>query len=154
MPVDVIRSIDPGKFILSVGAPGGSASSPIGGYAKDSMIEISRDANAFEKEVGGDGEVTRIRNRNTAGKIKIVLNVGSASNIFLSNLANIDEQSGGGVVPISFFDMSGLLPNNSMAAATYAWIMKKPDRKFMGSSGGTVEWTFDCASLEYFLGGN
>jgi hypothetical protein len=151
---DVIHSVDPGKFILSIGAPGGVANSPITGYGPDTMIEISRDAQAFEKEVGGDGEVTRIRNRNTAGKIKIILNVGSTSNVLLTNLANLDEVSGGGVIPISFFDMSGLLPNNTMAAATYAWIMKKPDRKFQGKAGGTVEWTFDCGSLEFFLGAN
>lgn len=140
---------DPGKVILSVG----TLPSPISGYQEGTFIEVSRDANAFEKAVGADGEVTRIRNRNRAGSIKITLQQGSNANALLSALADTDELTGLGVIPLTLMDMSGAAPK-SVAATPYAWIRKKPNMTFSGNKEEAREWIFDCGTLEHFIGGN
>jgi hypothetical protein len=143
------HQIDPGKFVISLG----TVPSPISGYAKGSFIEVDRDANAFEKFVGSDGEVTRVRNRNRAGGIKITLQQGSQANALLSALAAADELNGTGVVPITFMDMSGQTPQTT-AAATFAWVRKLPKGSFNGESEEHREWFLDLSSMEFFIGGN
>ena len=144
-----IHQIDPGKYILAVGA----TPSPISGYAKGTMIEVSRDVNAWEKVVGGDGEVSRVHSRNRAGSIKITLLQGSASNAVLSALAALDEATGQGVVPIAFMDMSSQAPFTE-ASAPNGWIRKMADAKFGGEADEPREWIFDLDDVEYFLSGN
>jgi hypothetical protein len=148
--MEAFHQYDPGKIILSLGA----SPSPISGYAKGTFIEVERDANAFEKSVGSDGEVTRIRNRNRAGSIHIKLQQGSASNAYLTSLALEDELTGKGVVPLLVTDMSGALPNNSSAGATKAWIRKQPKLTFGGEAEEVRDWIIDCASMAQFTGGN
>jgi hypothetical protein len=143
------HQFDPGQCILSIG----QTPTPISGYAKGTFIDIERDANAFEKFVGSDGEVTRIRNRNRSGMVKITLQQGSQTNALLSALAQLDEASGTGAVPLTFMDMSGQTPQ-SLAASTLAWVRKMPALTFAGDSEETREWILDCASMEIFVGGN
>lgn len=140
---------DPGKLIVSLGL----LPSPISGYQKGTFIKIARDAQAFMKFVGSDGETTRVRNRNRSGSMEITLQQGSASNATLSALAEVDELTGQGVVPMTFMDMSGTSPQ-SVAASTYAWIRKKPDMTFGGESEEGRVWIFDLASMDFFIGGN
>ena len=104
--------------------------------------------------MGADGEVTRVRNRNRAGSCKVTLQQGSSGNAMLSALALLDETSGLGVVPANFHDMSGLLPVNTTASSTYAWVRKLPDWKGSGDSESNLEWVLDFASMAYFIGGN
>ncbi len=140
---------DPGKVILSIGL----APSPITGYQKGTFIKVSRDAQAFMKFVGSDGEVTRVRNRNRAGSLEITLQQGSQSNAILSAIALADETTGAGVFPIALMDMSGVAPQ-STAAATQGWIRKVPDSTFGGETEEGRVWIIDLASMEHFLGGN
>ena len=81
------HQIDPGKFILSLG----TLPTPLSGFAKGTFLEFSRDANAYEKFVGADGEVTRVRNRNRAGSCKVTLQQGSSGNAMLSALALLSQ---------------------------------------------------------------
>jgi hypothetical protein len=148
--MSLFHQLDPAKFIVSVG----TLPSPISGYAKGTFIEITRDEDTFKKFVGGDGEVTRVRNRNIAGMMKITLQQGSNSNAILSALATLDEQTGAGVVPITFMDMSGVAGAQSTAASAYGWIRKKPDMKFSGESEENREWIFDLARMDFLVGGN
>ncbi len=140
---------DPGKVILSIGL----SPSPITGYQKGTFIKVARDAQAFMKFVGSDGEVTRVRNRNRAGSLEITLQQGSQSNATLSAIAKADELTGAGVFPITLMDMSGTDPKTT-AAATQGWIRKMPDASFGGESEEGRVWIIDLASMEHFLGGN
>jgi hypothetical protein len=140
---------DPGKIILAFGV----SPTPISGYAKGTFIEVERDADAFMKVVGSDGEVTRVRNRNRAGSIKITLQQGSQSNVYLSEMAELDENLGTGVFPVTVMDMSGQTPQ-STAASTQGWIRKKPKMGFGGETEETREWIIDLASMDMFIGGN
>ncbi len=147
--MSAFHSYDPGKVILALGL----VPSPITGYAKGTFIEVDRDANAFEKFVGSDGEVTRVRNRNRAGSIKITLQQGSQSNAMLSALAAADELTGDGITPLTVMDMSGVSPQ-STAASTQAWVRKMPKMGFGGETEETREWILDVASMAMFVGGN
>lgn len=147
--MSTFHQLDPAKFIVSLGL----IPSPLSGYQKGTFIKVSRDAQAFMKFVGSDGEVTRVRNRNRAGTLELTLQQGSLSNAVLSALAEADEASGLGVTPMTFMDMSGQFPQ-SVAAATHAWIRKKPDMTFGGETEEPRLWVFDLASMDYFIGGN
>lgn len=147
--MSLFHQYDPGKIIVSLGL----VPAPITGYQKGTFLKVARDAQAFMKFTGSDGEVTRVRNRNRAGSMELTLQQGSQSNAVLSALAALDEASGTGVTPVTFMDMSGTLPQ-SVGAATYAWIRKMPDATFGGETEEGRVWIFDLASMDFFLGGN
>lgn len=144
-----LHNFDPGKVILSLGG----IPKPITGYQKGTFIEVARNEDAFKMFVGADGETTRVRNRNRSGMVKIVLQQGSESNADLSALAELDELTGGGVVPLTFMDMSGQVPQTT-GASTQAWIRKKPAATFGGETEEGREWILDVADLDFFIGGN
>jgi len=145
-----LHQVDPGKMIFSVGTLG----VPVTGYAKGTFLEFSRDVDAFVKSVGSDGEVTRVRNRNRAGSVKVTLQQGSQTNAAFSALAILDEQSGLGVVPCTFMDMSGLPGQETVAASTTGWIRKMPDTTMSGEGEEHRVWIFDLAVMPMFVGGN
>lgn len=145
----VMHSYDPGQVILTLGV----SPTPISGYAQGSFIEVDRDANAFTKYTGSDGEVTRVRSRNRSGSIKVILQQGSQSNDYLTSLAELDELSGEGMVPCTLTDMSGG-PVKTLAASPYAWIRKKAKSDFPGENSAVREWVIDLGPMAYVVGGN
>lgn len=146
--MSVMHSYDPGQVILSLGV----SPTPISGYAQGSFIEVDRDANAFTKYTGSDGEVTRVRSRNRSGSIKLILQQGSQSNAYLSALAELDENLGTGMVPVLLRDQSG--SPVTLASSPYAWIRKKAKSDFPGENTATREWIIDLGPMAYFVGGN
>lgn len=143
------HQFDPGQVKLTLGV----SPTPITGFAKGTFIEVERDEDAFKKFVGSDGEVTRVRNRNTAGMVKITLDQGSQSNAYLSGLADLDEASGSGVVPMSLVDYSGVSPVSAVSSPQ-AWCRKRPKMDFAGEADSPRVWIFDMASCIFEVGGN
>ncbi len=123
------------------------------GFAADVQVEVTRDEDAFTKKVGVDGEVSRSRNNNKTGSVKISLMQTSPSNAVLSAAMLADEANlAAGVLPLLILDISGgALPSTSFAAN--AWVKKAPDQKF-GKEVEVREWTLDCGDMDVFIGGN
>ena len=121
----------------------------LSGLAEGSFVTVSRDEQAFTKQVGADGEVTRAKTNNKAGSITITLQQASSGNDYLSTLAKTDEETSAGVVPVTVVDGSG----TTVAIAESGWIQKLPDTEF-GRDAGEREWVIDCADLEMLVGGN
>lgn len=141
--MSVTYTYDPGAWVLFVNAL------RVTGLAEDSAIEATRDADAYTKYVGVDGEVTRSKSRNKSGSVKIKLAGSSAYNDIFSALASADELNDEGVVPIALKDLKG----SSTAFAGQAWVKKIPGRT-VGKEVGEVEWEFDCSVLNLFIGGS
>lgn len=117
---------------------------PLSGFADGSFVNASRDADDWAKSVGADGETTRSKSNNKAGKIVITLKQSSDSNDYLSGLA-----VSGAVVPVLVRDASG----RTVIGSESGWVLKPADAEF-GKEAGDREWTIDCADLNMFVAGN
>ena len=116
----------------------------IQGFSEGAIVEVERDEDAFSKQVGGDGQVTRTKSNNTAGKITIPLHQSSSSNDILSALA-----LSGQAVPVQIVDGSG----RTVISTRAAWVLKLPVVSFE-TEGTEREWVLDCGPLTIFVGGN
>lgn len=126
----------------------------INGYANDTFIEVERDEDTFMKYTGALGDVARSKNLNKGGKVTVTLMATAPINDFLANTALADENT---VLtspdqfygPLQIKDLAGKME----CFAEIAWISKWPkiDR---AKESGTVQWVFDCASIEVYPGGN
>lgn len=119
------------------------------GLAEGTFVTVRRAEDAFTKQVGADGEVTRSKTNNRSGEIEITLQQGSADNDYLSALALQDENLGTGVVPVNIIDRSG----TTVASAKDSWIRKIAEAGF-GRDAGERTWTIDCAVIDLVVGGN
>lgn len=139
----LLKEYDPGLVdLIAVGIP-------ISGFAEGTFIVVEREADAYTKSVGSDGEVSRTRNRNLSGTITFTTMATSPVNLLLSGVALADENFGTGVFPSSVSDNSGL----SLHIAAESWIRKVPNAEFADERGNR-EWIIDCADLSMLSGGN
>jgi hypothetical protein len=138
----MVPTYDPKLVILTLGEIF------VSGYAEGSMVEVARDGDSFTKYVGGDGEVSRVKNRNRSGTVTVTLSQTSLTNDEFSALLAADELFGTGVRPLRLNDMSG----NTIVGADRAWIRKPADSGF-ATTMGTRQWVIDCAFLQPFVGG-
>jgi len=119
------------------------------GYADGTFVSVEYDEDAFSKKIGTDGEATRVKSNNFAGKITITLDQASEANDYLSGLAALDRASGAGVVPVTVRDANG----TTLAFAEAAWVMKMPVMEY-GNESTDREWIMDCADVQLFVGGH
>ncbi len=131
---DFLGSYDPNNvdFVFGVRATG---------FADGSMIEFSfDDAKRFKKKVGAKGEVTRSKNNNRAGTIKVRLKALSPTNRdwYLLNEtavilpATVTEKGGGG----------------TFGGGAKVWIEEIPSPT-LEAEEGVSEWLFGVADLKY-----
>lgn len=121
----------------------------MGGFQKDSKIEVSRNADNFEMEIGNDGEGTINYLNDKSGSYKFVLQSASESNAYLSSLAIADEAGGNITVPVMVKDGSGL----SLHFSEQAKIRKMPDASY-GMKADGVAWELISDVVTMFHGGN
>lgn len=134
-------TLDPKKVIISF------LGNIITGFADGEFITVERDADAFTKYVGADGQVARARNNNKSATVTITLAQGSPSNAVLSAAARLDELAGTGVGEFLMKDLGGA----TMWRAPNSWIRKLPATP-MGKEIGTRQWVIDLDSAEGDIG--
>jgi hypothetical protein len=134
------KTFDPGLHVVNF------AGLLITGFADGTWISAERNADAFIPYVGADGEVSRARQRDRSGIVRITLAQTSASNRSLALLAKQDELFGTGVGALLIKDLGSTL----VLSADSAWIQKLPtvDR---AKEVGTQEWAIYCANLMFDL---
>jgi hypothetical protein len=138
-----MKTYDPKQVQVVVGGV------PIQGYADGTFIRVGRRNVAWEMVTGADGESARAKSNDNSGFIEIELMQTSSSNQHLSNIANADELSNAGVVPIMVKDNSGF----SLHVSEQSFIEKKPDAAY-AKTNQTRVWRFLCENLQDFHGGN
>ncbi len=118
------------------------------GYMNGTYVEVDRESNQVEDEVGAEGDVVRRLTNDKRGNIIVTLLQSSRSNLILSGLARADELSGNGIFPVLVKDNRGL----DMFLAPNAWIQKIPQIIYRDGIEGR-KWIFRTNNLQMVVGG-
>lgn len=138
-----VRTVDPKSVIIAIGGV------PVSGFSDGTFLEISSDAQQFNKVTGADGFTTRVKTNNYGGTLTLTLAQSSPSNDVLSALFIADRLRNAGVVPVLIKDLTG----TTIIFAASGWIQQIPDVSY----GNTVldrAWIIDLAEMDAFIGGN
>lgn len=138
-----VTTYDPKKNITIFGGL------EISGYAEDTMIEIEPLGDGMKSFVGCDGETARSIDPNQNYKVTIKLMSTSASNDLLSTQFELDRDTGQGMLPLIFKDLSG----NTTFFAEQAWVTKPP-KVTREKTVKSTEWVLETGQAELFVGGN
>lgn len=138
-----VKTYDPGQLAIAAGP------NILGGFAEDSVCEVERAEASFITHVGADGEVTRTRNRNKSGTIKVKLMRTSASNDVLASYLKADELDGTGIFPITVKDLLG----TTLHFGANAWV-ERPPPDAMEAEANEREWTIAVGDLDMYAGGS
>ena len=139
-----VLTYDPKKVAVIFGAR------QITGFSEDDIITIEPSGDGMIKVVGADGEVARSIDPNETFKVTLHLMGSSMSNVFLSELYNLDRATGAGLLPLIIKDLSG----NTMFFAQQAWVTNFPEYE-MGRELGVCDWEIDTGQIsEPVVGGN
>ena len=140
-----VRFYDSDRFVISL------AGIRIQGFADGEFLTIKPTQPAFNRTVGVDGEVARGRNADKTVEIVVKLLQTSASNLALSALFTLDNNSpnGAGVGAFLAQDVSG----NTIVSAPQAWIISFPDQSW-DRAPKSREWTIHTGAVQWIEGGN
>lgn len=138
-----LGTYDPASVVVNVGGIS------LEGFANGTFVTASRSGDSYIDDTGADNRTTRIKQNDKSGSIVVTLSQSSPSNDYLSGLALLDETTGDGVVPVTVKDLSG----TTLWFTPTAWI-KAPSPGAFGKAITNREWTFRCADLMPFTGGN
>jgi Protein of unknown function (DUF3277) len=138
-----MRTFSPKKVGISYGGV------PITGFAPDTFIKVSFEKDAFETDVGADGEVARLASADESGTIEVTLLQSSPSNDYLSSMLSTDRLTNLNTAPFFAKDASG----TSQVLASEAWIKKAPDFELSGSKTPRT-WVFASGSIKLNAGSN
>lgn len=121
----------------------------LSGFAENKFLSAKRKTATFSSQVGCSGEVARTKSNDRRGEITFTTLASSPTNDALSNLLELDENTGGGVGPFQLADLNG----TTLLHAFNAWLTKAPDTE-LAKELGEVEWVIEVDSLDVFRGGN
>jgi hypothetical protein len=120
---------------------------PIVGFAEDTMISIESESPKYNSNHDIHGNVTRYRVNKRVAKITVTLVQSSKSNDLLSNYAELDEVSNGGVFTIMIKDPHG----TTLFSCPEAWIIEPPKLEF-GTEGKNREWVIEANNFSQYIG--
>lgn len=145
MPQGRVTYLDPDRHVISVGGV------RIQGFAPGSYITVTNVSEAFNDDVGSDGETARVKSNDRRVDVVIKLMQTAQSNDYLSGLhqTDLDAPNGAGVVSFQMVDLDG----NTAVHGSKAWVKKFPD----GDEDRTPksrEWTIRIASGDRVVGSN
>lgn len=121
----------------------------IEGFADGTFVKLERDEDMWTMVTGVDGQGSRAKTNNYAGKLTLTLFSTSPSNDVLSTFASVDELTGAGAIPMLLRDGSG----RTVASALTAWVTKYPDTEFAKEVSQRT-WIVQTDNLQIFIGGN
>ena len=135
---------DPRKVIVVFGAR------QLTGMAEDDMVTIEPLGDGAVQYVGADGEVARSMDPNRTYKVTVNLASTSKSNDYLSQIYNLDRQTGKGILPLMVKDLSG----TTLFMADEAYIHNYPEAG-KNREIAAQAWEFHTGSVDNpIIGGN
>ena len=137
----ILRAFDPKQVKVSV------AGVNIVGFSEE-KVTVERANNAWELNVGCDGEATRVKSNDLSGTITVTLQQTSPSNDFLTTVF-YNDQNNDECVRIEIVDSSG----KSKIIAEKAWVEKMPDATY-AKAHSDRQWVFRTNNVGYYLAGN
>ena len=127
---------------------------PITGFAPDSFITFTRNADITDEEVGADAQVAISRLPDKTGTATISLQQQTLSNHFLAGVMQKQEQTNQFVTG----NLTVTDPSGSILGQLYSCHLKTAPEVDLGSSatGKTRAWVFFCKELVFtdYLGGD
>lgn len=138
-----MATYDPKKCIIIFGGV------EIKGFSEDSIIEAEPLGDGIKTVVGCDGETSRSIDPNQSWRVTLSLATTSSSNDFLSATHIADRNTGKGVLPLLFKDLSG----RTTFFASQAWITKMPNIT-REKEVGECEWVLETGAADVYVGGN
>jgi len=139
-----MKTFDPAKVVVTF-----QGQRILGPFGEGTFIVIKRNSQLYTRKTGADGEGARARSQDKSFIVEVTLGQASLSNDTLSDIANTDELSGGGVGVLQIEDLSG----TTLFHSEEAWIQKYPDTE-MGAELGERTWPFEGVKGEMYVGGN
>lgn len=116
-----VKTYDPAQVQVSIGG------SIITGFEPGTFITIVRSVNNFDWTVGADGkEGIRSKRNDRSALMTFTLRQTSLGSKVLANLANRDEKSSDGVVPISVVELG----TDTRFLSAKGWIEKPADASY------------------------
>lgn len=120
--------------------------------APDEFISFNRNSNITEMEVGADGRVSKSFLPDRTGVCTISLQQQSPSNLYLSGLLNLQDETGvlvEGSIAVTDDDSGSVI-----AVMSGCHIMTSPEIGLGSSASGvTRDWVFHCDNLRFLLAG-
>lgn len=119
------------------------AAVPLTGFADGTFVVCGRVEDMYSESVGAQGNVTRNRNRDPRGEIRVTLKGESPSNMHLEALALAID-----LFPIQVVRVGANFATQTfMAGGTEAWLQNKPGREF-GEEETNREYIFRVADYK------
>lgn len=133
---------DPAQVSVIVGT------SPVSGFAADSMLMIEMEDPQYVLATDRDGDATRFKVNKSIAKITIKLTQTSPSNDLLSSYVEADRLSNAGVFLLMIKDYNG----TSLFSSTAAYVEQVPQVEF-GNENKDREWIIKATNVSKFVGG-
>jgi|JFJP01.1.fsa_nt_gi hypothetical protein len=137
-----IKVYDPTQVGVIVGT------SPINGFAEDSMITIEMEDPQYVVATDISGSPTRFKTNKALAKVTIRLTQTSPSNDLLSSYVELDRISNAGVFPLMIKDNNG----TSLFTSTAAFVEQVPSVEFANENKNR-EWVIKATNVAKFIGG-
>lgn len=138
-----LRTYDPKKVIVNVSGV------PMSGFADGTFVMCERTSDSWSDVAGTDGAISRAKSNDKRGTIMLTFQQTSPSNDVLSGIAALDAEKNAGIVPILISDLSG----RTLVESSFSYVRRPPNVEF-GKEITNREWTFACADLKMYHGGN
>lgn len=138
-----LKTFDPKDVVITFGA------GILTGFADGTFITVERDEDTFSSSTGADGEPLRVKSNNKMTTVTLTLQQSSDSNTFLSAVAQLDERSNQGVVPMAVKEING----DTLVTGGRAYIVKPATIEY-SKEASTRAWSIKIAEGEVFVGGN
>ena len=110
----------------------------------DEIVSVKRNEMLFTTVVGADGEVTRVKNSNKTGEVKITVKQTSAANALLGAIVEKDEITGDQVGALMIKDNNG----HTMWSGE-GWLAGWPEAVDRGKDAKDQIWTIHCSAISF-----
>lgn len=115
----------------------------VDGFAEDSVVTVSAKEDKVTSRTGIHGDIVRDISPNNQVVITLVVTPFSKINKVLENKYKLDHTNGQGMFPISVTYLNGY----SIANASQAWVVKRPDRGF-GKNAENIQYTIETGDVD------
>ena len=133
-----VTTYNPSKVTCSLGAH------IVSGFADDSFITVESAGDGTTYVAGADGEIARSIDPSKVFTLKLSLLQASATNAFLQQMYDKDQNDGGGTFSVNINDIIG----EEKFVGSVAWVTK-PASWGRGKAQGNREWELVVGEGEF-----
>lgn len=145
-----LRQYDPIQVVGSWAIKDGASVDFLDGRVSAEFFSTTQDNPRWTREFDAHGNATRVKNNNKGASFTITLSASSPTNKTLSDIVKADEDA---ATPKTGSMMLRDLNGTTVLEADGCFIEAAPEVSF-AAERGTRTWTFQCAALNFKVGGH